>query len=95
MAPTDRPTPQQLSYLRRLAESRGQSFAQPSTRGDASREIQRLKGTRPDRHSDIHRERREIHAAMAANCGDAARVRPDEVTGYGSNCRWSHLVHDE
>ena len=39
----DRPTQRQLAYLRSLADRTGQTFAYPHTRGQASREIQRLK----------------------------------------------------
>jgi hypothetical protein len=90
MALTEKPTRKQLSYLRTLATTRGQSFSYPRTRGEASREIQRLKHERPEPRADVARERREIQAAMATARGDAAQVRPEETTGYGANCQWSH-----
>ena len=37
-----RPTRRQLAYLRSLASRPGQTFAYPHTRGEASRETQRL-----------------------------------------------------
>jgi hypothetical protein len=43
MSATDKPTPKQLGYLRRLASSRGQTFRYPHTRAEASVEIERLR----------------------------------------------------
>jgi hypothetical protein len=88
-------TASQLRYLKRLAELTGQSFAYPRTIAEASREIDRLARISRSSPRDIARERRQISADMATRRGDAARVRPDELEGYGSNCRWSHRVHDE
>ena len=42
MAAGNRPTPEQMTLLRRLAAERGQTFAYPSTAREASREIRRL-----------------------------------------------------
>lgn len=82
-----KPSPKQLAYLRTLAERCGESFAIPTTRHAASTEIQRLKGRKATTHSDRRRERRDISSDMSAR-GDAAAVREDEVTGYGSSARW-------
>lgn len=43
MPPANAPTAKQLSYLRRLAEQTATTFTAPKTRGQASREIKRLK----------------------------------------------------
>ena len=86
----DRPTQRQLAYLRSLATRAGQTFAYPHTRGQASREIQRLKRARSSTRTERTIERKDIADAIARGPKDAAAVRPDEVAGFGSNCRWSH-----
>ena len=81
----DPPTLKQQRYLRSLAEQTGTSFTPPRTKAEASREIERLKqlGASP-RH-----ERREDREAVARTPrGGETRVRPSEVTGYGSSARW-------
>jgi hypothetical protein len=88
-----KPTAPQLAYLKDLAAQRGQSFAYPTTAAEASREINRLRGIRRTPRADVARERRQIADDMATRRGDGARVRDSEITGYGSNCRWSHLMH--
>lgn len=83
-----RPTPKQLSYLRVLAERTGTTFTPSTTKAEASAEIKRLQGRPSSSRSDRVRERRAVSADMAGR-GDAARVRDDEVTGYGSSARWA------
>lgn len=39
---------------------------------------------------DRRREQRELRTAMDERPGDAAAIRDDELTGYGSEARWSH-----
>jgi hypothetical protein len=85
MALTDSPTPPQLKLLRTLAERTGQSFAWPATRGDASREINRLKGA--PRSSSYERAEDRQAVATAAR-GGAAAVLDDEIVGYGSHAHW-------
>ena len=85
MAQTDPPSPKQQRYLRLLAEQTGTSFTPPRTKAEASREIERLKklGASP-RH-----ERAEDRKAVAkTQRGGEGRVRPSEVSGYGSYARW-------
>ncbi len=84
-------TAKQLSYLKALATERGQSFTHPHTTAEASREIHRLKCTRPDSCADQYRERKAIADAIQTGPHDAAaRIRADEeIHGYGRNCRWS------
>jgi hypothetical protein len=90
-----KPTPNQLRYLRDLANSRGQTFRFPITRAEASAEIRRLRANKPDSRLQRAIERREGERAVRREDLDASAVRPDEIRGYGSNCRWSHLMHDE
>ena len=83
-------TAKQLSYLRRLADSRGQTFTYPRTAADASREIDRLKSARPETVAERRRERAAIADAIQAGPAEqAARVRPDETVGYGSSATWT------
>lgn len=81
------PTPKQLSYLGSLAQRAGQTFVVPRTRAQASNEIRRLKAVRSSGFTFA--ELKAENAARVAHL-DAAVVRPDEVAGYGANCRWSH-----
>jgi hypothetical protein len=89
-AGSERPTARQLAYLKVLATRAGQTFAYPRTRAGASREIERLKHTQPSSRVERAIERKQIADAIADGPGDAALVRPSEITGYGSDCRWSH-----
>jgi hypothetical protein len=90
-----RPTAKQLAYLRSLANRGGQTFAYPRTAAQASREIRRLQNAQPSSRAERAVERKQIADAIAAGPDDASRVRDSEIHGYGSNCRWSHRVHDE
>ena len=85
----DRPTRRQLAYLRSLATRTGQTFAYPRTRREASREIQRLEQAQPSTRTERSIEHKDIADKVARGPKDAAAVRPDEVAGFGSNCRWS------
>jgi hypothetical protein len=89
----DGPTAKQLRALRSLALSRGQTFSYPATKAEASREIQRLLRARGQSFIDRQIEADELERVSGPR--DATAVREDEVSGHGSNCRWSHLVHDE
>lgn len=82
----DDPTSKQLRYLKRLAERSGETFPYPRTKAAASREIERLKGRPSSQRSDVVRERRALSSARR---GDAAAVRPAEVSGYGSAAHWA------
>ena len=84
------PTPKQLAYLRELAERTGQTFATPRTRRDASDEIRRLKATPAESRLERRIEHDEIADAIGTGAEDSVRVTGNEVTGYGSNARWSH-----
>ena len=88
MAWTDPPSPQQLKRLRRLADLKGQSFAYPATKAAASKEIARLDraafSTSAERAVDRQEIVRDEHPLLSA-----ARVRDDEIQGWGSNCGWA------
>jgi hypothetical protein len=83
-----RPTREQLSYLRRLAEQTGTTFAPPATRAAASRELDRLKARPTTPAAERRRERRAVQNAMAGR-GPASSVRREKTTGYGSTARWA------
>ena len=85
---TNAPTKRQLSYLRSLATSRGESFTYPQTSAEASREIDRLQGRKPSGYIERRIERKQISRDMTVR-GDAASVRNFETTGYGSSARWA------
>jgi hypothetical protein len=82
------PTAKQQSYLRRLAMERGVSFTPPRTRAEASAEIARLKAQPRTTSTDRRRELKAVRGDLAAGPRDAARVRDDEITGYGSSATW-------
>ncbi len=84
-----KPTRKQLNYLRSLAQRTGQTFKQPVTRDDASNEIDRLKRVKATPRADRRRELREVQDDLATGRGDAARVRDDELSGYGSTATWA------
>lgn len=89
-----KPTAKQMRYLRDLADRLGQTFAYPSTRREASAEIQRLKALAAGRERDLDRDtaRREhlqTSRDMAEQFGGDSRHTDDEVTGYGSTATWS------
>jgi len=81
------PTVKQLSYLRRLAEQTATTFTPPKTRGQASREIKRLKELGDSSREERRRERAQLSRALAEDV-PASSVEPSEIIGYGSNCRW-------
>lgn len=84
-----KPTRKQLNYLRALAQRTGQTFTSPKTMAEASAEIQRLEGVKPTPRADRRRELRLIQDDLATARGDAASVRDDELSGYGSTATWA------
>lgn len=84
-----KPTQAQKRLLRQLAIERGESFAIPKTKAEASAEIRRLKSRRPSTRSDVRRERAEVSRDMATGRGDGAAIRPHELSCYGSSAAWS------
>jgi hypothetical protein len=86
----NKPTPRQLRYLRSLAERTGQTFTYPHTATEAGREIDRLKGVRPESRAERRIERKDIADQLATGPADSARVREDEISGRGSSATWAH-----
>ena len=85
MPTDDRPTQKQQRYLRSLAQRTGTSFTPPATKAQASREIERLKQLAA---SPRYERLADREAVAKAQRGGDARVRPSEVTGYGSTATW-------
>src|SRR5215213_6586490 len=82
------PTARQQRYLRQLALERGVSFVPPRTCFEASRTIEQLLGRSPESRADRRRQIRAVEDDLARGAGDGARVREDEVSGYGSTATW-------
>ncbi len=82
---SEQPTSRQLAYLRVLAQRTGTTFANPSTRREASSEIRRLESlpsfSGPRERQTLQRDRVRIEPASA--------IQPDELSGYGSHARWA------
>ena len=91
----NKPTPRQLRYLKSLAERTGQTFTYPHTFAEAGREIDRLKGVRPESRAERRIERKDIADQLATGPVDSARVREDEISGRGSSATWAHNRHRE
>jgi len=82
------PSARQLSYLKALAERTGQTFRWPESAAAASREIRRLKNTRPSTNLERAIERvGDTQAIEAAQ--DAVIVHGFEMVGHGSTATWS------
>jgi len=77
------PTPRQLSYLRALALQTATSFATPTTRRDASREIDRLQRLRRRGTPTV-----DATAAPTDELAYATAIQPDEVSGFGGATSW-------
>ena len=82
------PTAKQQSYLRRLAMERGITFTPPRTKAEASRLIAELKARPKSERGERRRELKAVRDDIARGPADAARVRDDELTGYGSTATW-------
>ena len=87
MPTNDAPTQKQQRYLRSLAQQTGTSFTPPTTRAEASREIERLKTLSASPHHEREHDRRAVNKGLATGTSDA-RVREHEVDGYGSTATW-------
>lgn len=86
--PSEKPRPEQLRELRRVADSRGETFAWPQTSAEADAELERLGGRAESSFAERAIERRAIGRDMAAR-GGAARIRDTEIIGYGSSAHWA------
>jgi hypothetical protein len=73
------------------------SFGDMTTQREASAAIDRLERVHSSRaqRTNVRIERPDVVPDLTERPSDATRVRGDEITGCGANCRWSHLVHDE
>ena len=87
--PSDRPTVRQLRCLRTLAQRTGTTFATPTTKAQASREIDRIKRLKP-----LTRTERRVEDARLHTDRDrllpASAVKAREITGYGSAAKWAN-----
>ena len=83
------PTRKQLAYLRSLANRSATTFTYPRTSAQASAEIKRLQALGQSSSTDRTREQRAVQRDLAERPDDAARVRRDELRGYGSSARWA------
>jgi hypothetical protein len=89
-----KPTPGQLKYLKDLAIAAGESFGYPETFGQASAEIKRLLKAKRTSVAERRRETWQLREDFSTGCGDAAAISPEEIGGYGANCRWLHQTRD-
>lgn len=84
MSPSsEAPTPRQLRYLRALAEKTGTTFTYPSTRAQASREIDRLSRRPREPRDSRARDHVEDHQGVYATA-----VQVEEVAGFGASATW-------
>lgn len=90
-----KPTSRQLRYLRFLADRSGTTFTPPRTVSDAKRLIEELKDRKRTPRADIARERRQVADDMATRRGDGARVKPEELSGWGSTATWAPDAGEE
>jgi hypothetical protein len=82
------PTDKQLCLLRTLAVVRGQTFAVPGTKAEASHEIARLKAHRSSTRTEAALDRREVSRDLTRG-GDDASPQSNEIVGYGASARWA------
>lgn len=95
MAP--KPTAKQLRYLRQLAQQTGRTFVTPKTAREASQQIDLLKSGRaatPQQEKawealSAKRDRKHISRELQEAPRDAARVREDEIDGWGSGASYT------
>lgn len=83
-ATTNAPTPRQLGYLKALAEQTGTSFSYPRSRGDAHREIDRLRALKAKGHARFQRE----PSIKTDPLVYATAAHSSEVSGFGSSAHW-------
>jgi len=84
----NRPTPKQLRLLRTLAVERGETFAVPQTKPEASRETARLKARDRSARSEAALDGHEVSHDLARS-GEAATPQSHEIVGYGASARWA------
>jgi hypothetical protein len=79
-------TPKQLSYIKQLALQTGTTFTPPTTRRDASREIERLKALKASIGTYLEVPRHDLDPAEQPY---ATEQKAGETVGYGSSARRS------
>ena len=84
---TSPPTPKQLAYLKALAARTATSFAYPRSRGEASREIDRLRQL-PVRTDDRDSDAGRVLDSDRERCAYATAPAPGEIAGHGSSASW-------
>ncbi len=94
MPSDERPTQKQQRYLRSLAQKTGTSFTPPATKAQASREIKRLRKLGESPRHERRQDRRAVSEGLTRGTS-AARVRKDEIGGYGSTARWETGKSDD
>lgn len=85
---SEKPRSEQLRELRREADARGMTFAWPRTSAEADAELARLRGEEESSFAEKAIERRGVGRDMAERGGEA-RVRDEEIVGYGSSAHWA------
>lgn len=82
------PSPKQRRYIHDLRMQVGESGPVPHTKAEASAEIKRLESRRRLAPAERRREAFEARREAGERHGDAAAIRPDEISGYGSSAAW-------
>lgn len=82
------PRSDQLRALRREADARRMTFAWPQTSAAADAELARLRGEEESSFAERASEQRAVGRDMAERGGEA-RVRDEEIVGYGSSAHWA------
>jgi hypothetical protein len=84
---TSPPTPRQLAYLKALAARTATSFAYPHSRGEASREIERLRQL-PLLTGDRDGDEGRICDGDLDDYTYATAPAAYEIAGHGSSATW-------
>jgi hypothetical protein len=79
----------QRRYVKNLMLAVGESGALPETSAEAHAEINRLKKRKRLSPAERRREDFEARCEAGERHGDAAAVRPEEISGFGSRATWS------
>lgn len=82
------PSPKFLQTLQKMSGERGVTFEAPTTTAQARRQFELLKKIPRLDRGQRHREDAAVREAVAAGTC-AARVREEELAGYGSSARWA------
>lgn len=94
MSPATRsngPSPRQLGYLKSLAAQTGTSFTYPKTRGQASREIERLLALKESGYAPLPTPADD----RTSDPVYATAVQPGEVVGFGAAASWRKAAPEQ